>query len=84
LQRSPGAKPQSKSGSLTKVAKKPEGKNKVSTEAAKMSTKTAAESTESNAFNVNGMKIDAVIARNAIILSEIIGPPKAKRRRGKR
>jgi len=47
----------------------------------KAPTAAAEESTEANTFSVNRLKIDAQTARNAIIMSEIIGPPKAKRRR---
>ena len=49
----------------------------------KASTATTTASTGANAVSVNGIRLDAVMARNAIIMSEIIGPPKAKRRRGR-
>ena len=52
----------------------------VTTKAPPITTKA---STEANVISVNGLKIDAEMARNAIIMSEIIGPPKAKRRRGR-
>ena len=39
--------------------------------------------TNVNSININGIKLGAEMARNAIIMSEIIGPPKAKRRRGR-
>ena len=49
----------------------------------KAPTVTAKASSEANVISVNGIRIDAEMARNAIIMSEIIGPPKAKRRRGR-
>ncbi|MCL2662728.1 MAG: hypothetical protein FWE83_05280 [Oscillospiraceae bacterium] len=49
----------------------------------KAPTVTTKASSEANGISVNGIRIDAEMARNAIIMSEIIGPPKAKRQRGR-
>ena len=57
--------------------------NIVPTVTTKPSTITTKASPETNAISVNGIRMDAEMARNAIIMSEIIGPPKAKRRRGR-
>jgi len=90
-QRAPTAKEQPMPGFLTTPVKNPEKKPKVSTVKATVSptvspgvsNKTTVASSGANTLNINGIKLDAEMARSAIILSEIIGQPKAKRRRGR-
>ena len=98
-QRAPAAKEQPMTGYLTTPEKKPERVTKVSTVTTTVSPKvspkvssavsskkeTAASqgATGVGSLNINGIKLDAEMARSAIIMAEIIGPPKAKRRRGR-
>jgi len=90
-QRAPAAKKQPVTGSLTKPVKNTEKTTKVSTIKATVSPTVSpaiskeapAVSPGANILSINGIKLNADAARNAIIMSEIIGPPKAKRRRGR-
>jgi len=90
-QRAPTAKKQPMPGSLTKPVKNTEKTTKVTTIKATVSPtvsptiskEATAVSSGADILSINGMKLNAETARNAIIMSEIIGPPKAKRRRGR-
>ena len=77
LQKHTSEKAQHMPGTSLKTDKVSAGSNKAAL------TGTAAASTGANVLSVNGIRLDAQAARNAIIMSEIIGPPKAKRRRGR-